>query len=230
MPFKALLLDIEGTTTPISFVRDTLFPYSLSALPAILHAEWSSPSFHPYLSAFPASARESPETLVAYVTELTARAAKDPALKNLQGYIWSRGYLTGEILAPVYDDVPGVISTLAAERGVKTYIYSSGSIPAQKLLFGHSTQGDMTSQISGWFDLSSGLKVASESYAKIVAEIGVEAKEVLFLSDIVKELMAAEEAGVQVGLSVREGNEEVSEEDKKKYRVLENGFDPILKW
>ncbi|ODQ52427.1 E-1 enzyme, isoform CRA_d [Saitoella complicata NRRL Y-17804] len=121
------------------------------------------------------------------------------------------------------------MSALAA-RGIKTYIYSSGSIPAQKLLFGHSTQGDMTSQISGWFDLSSGLKIASESYTKIVAEIGVEAGDVLFLSDIVKELEAAQRAGVQVGLSVREGNEEVTEEVKKKYRVLENGFDPILEW
>ncbi|KAK4505991.1 hypothetical protein PRZ48_003956 [Zasmidium cellare] len=133
---KLLLFDIEGTVCPISYVKDTLFPYATKALPSVLAKQWDSPAFQPYRAAAPEEARASQEAYIAAVNDLTASNSKVPWLKNLQGYLWEDGYKSGAYSTPLFPDVVPALKQWG-EGGLRLAIYSSGSVFAQKLLFAH---------------------------------------------------------------------------------------------
>ena len=195
----AIVTDIEGTTGSIAFVHEVLFPYA-----------------HEHLADFVLRHRDDPE--VVSVLEATATAANEPGagaaraieilrewmredrkatpLKTLQGLIWAQGYASGALRGHVYDDaIAGLRRWHAA--GVALYVYSSGSVAAQKLLFGHSPAGDLTPLFRGYFDTTIGMKSDAGAYRRIAAAIAVPPAEILFLSDREPELDAAELAGWQ---------------------------------
>ena len=217
MYFKAILLDIEGTTTPIDFVHKTLFPYSwkrahdfvqsnlanLQDEIASLHAQHkldlAKGEFPPPFDEF------SVESLTAYLHYLIDNDRKATALKSIQGQIWQAGYQSGEILGEIFDDVLPAFKRWKSE-GKEIAIFSSGSVLAQKLIFGYSSSGDLTSYISNYFDTTSGAKREPKSYQKIASKIGFPPVEILFVSDVIAELTAASSAGMNCKLSVRPNN------------------------
>ncbi len=212
---RAVLLDIEGTTTPISFVFDVLFPYAARNVGRYLAEHYSDPKLQPVLKelrekrdadpSIDTSAPNEIESLAAYARYLMSQDSKFSALKALQGEIWQQGYADGDLKGQVFDDVPAALRRWR-EQGNRIFIYSSGSVLAQKLIFGHSNHGDLTPLLAGYFDTAVGAKADSNSYRKIVSEIGVDASQVLFISDAVRELDAAHAAGLNVALSIRPGN------------------------
>lgn len=215
MSFKALLLDIEGTVCPIAFVKDVLFPFFCSKVSVLLQS--NDPEVKRLLAQFPAQ-----DNLQEYIQDLVARDVKDPILKQLQGHVWAQGYYNGEIKAPVYKDAIELI-----KRKPEVYIYSSGSVKAQKLLFGHvedpsSTKSiDLQPFIKSFFDINtSGKKTEPESYQKILQNIGKQPDDVLFISDNILELDAASQVGLETILAVRPGNPPVT--DIKNYTILED--------
>jgi enolase-phosphatase E1 len=206
-----VLLDIEGTTTPISFVHDVLFPYSRERL-----GDWfaarrpGDPDVRAILDALQREARESASPLsevtidaaVARLREYIDADRKSPALKMVQGLIWETGYKAGDLRSPVYDDVAPALARWT-DAGIGVGIYSSGSVLAQKLLFAHSTAGDLTPWLRWHFDTAMGAKIDAASYARIADAIGVEPAAVLFVSDVARELDAARSAGMRTVLCVR---------------------------
>lgn len=223
---RGILLDIEGTTSSVSFVYDVMFPYVRKHLTFEVFANWLEPE---YVEAFQAIARDAGhESLEAWlktqkltrenplraaevvckeVTRLMDADVKATGLKLLQGLIWKSGFESGELKAHVYEDVPPALAAWNA-AGKDVRIYSSGSVQAQKLFFGHSTAGNLLSEFKGHYDTTIGAKKEAESYRRIAAEFGLQPGEVLFLSDIVAELDAARGAGMQTGLCLRPGNAE----------------------
>jgi enolase-phosphatase E1 len=217
---RRVLLDIEGTTSDIAFVRDVLFPYAHREVGAFLTANAGQPAV---LQALEQMARDAgaagftswcPSTLdpssqrawvCAEVRRLIEADSKTTGLKTLQGLIWTAGYRDGTLRAHVYPEVPNAF-TRWRQAGLSLAIYSSGSIAAQKLFFGNTIAGDLTSHLYGYFDTTSGPKRSADSYRRIVSESGLTASEVLFLSDIQEELDAARSAGLHTGLVVRPGN------------------------
>jgi enolase-phosphatase E1 len=161
--------------------------------------------------------------ILAYVNWLMDRDRKSTALKSLQGKIWKEGFESGELKGTLFADVPDAMRRWAAHAQVA--IYSSGSVEAQRLLFRYSIFGDLTRLISGYFDTRTGPKAASTSYAAIAAAMRVEPDEVLFFSDVVRELDAAREAGCQTRLVMREGN--APQDDAHGHKVIDS-FDGIL--
>ena len=191
---RAILTDIEGTTSSIAFVAETLFPYARARLPAFVAA-------HPDETALILAevAAMEPGDPVATLTRWIDEDRKATPLKTLQGMIWADGYASGEYQAHVYDDaVAGLRRWHAA--GHQLYVYSSGSVAAQKLLFSHSTAGDLSPLFSGWFDTAIGGKRDAASYRNLVTALARPPSEILFLSDVVEELDAAREAGLQTVL------------------------------
>lgn len=216
---KAILLDIEGTTTPIDFVHKTLFPYAKSRIDKYVRERFDELSNeinqlseeHSSDGDYSAElATDSPESVAAYLKYLIDRDRKSTPLKTIQGKIWQHGYETGELRSEIFDDVPLVFERWKAE-GNLIAIYSSGSVLAQQLIFRYSNRGDLTPFIDRYFDTGVGGKRETESYRKIVAEIGFESSDMTFVSDIVEELDAAERAGMKTVLSIREGNAAVPE-------------------
>lgn len=224
---KVYLLDIEGTVAPVSLVTEQLFPYAR----AHFHDFLAQSSGHPAVRAdlFELAKENQAETdetsprlpmvmslnelgpepqfsLVAslYVHWLMDRDRKSTALKSLQGKIWKAGFESGELKGALFPDVPEALARWAKE--VKVAIYSSGSVEAQQLLFRHTTDGDLSPLISSYFDTRTGPKSESASYRSIAAKLGVEPSEVLFFSDVVRELNAAREAGCGTRLVLRDGN------------------------
>jgi len=196
---KAILTDIEGTTTSLSFVADVLFPYARAHLPAYVAAHPTETA--PILSEVAASEPGDPiATLLRWIDE----DRKATPLKTLQGMIWADGYASGAFTGHVYADAVAALRRWHA-AGVALYVFSSGSVAAQKLLFGHSDAGDLTPLFSGYFDTTTGAKREAASYAKIAEAIGVAADEILFLSDIVEEIAAARGAGMEALLIDRAG-------------------------
>ncbi|MCW3838270.1 acireductone synthase [Sphingomonas canadensis] len=193
---KAILLDIEGTTSSISFVADELFPYAARHLRAYVaaHPEETAPILAQVPGPDPAG------TLLSWIAE----DRKETPLKTLQGLIWAQGYADGELSGHVYPDTPEAIRRWTG-RGIPVHIYSSGSIAAQKLIFGHSTAGDLTPMLSGYFDTTTGPKREAESYTRIAAALGLAPGEILFVSDAAAEIAAARAAGMQALLIDREG-------------------------
>ncbi len=185
----AIITDIEGTTTPIAFVHRVLFPYARTRMAAFVA------SGHAALTDVP---EPKLETLLGWMD----RDEKITALKTIQGLLWDTGYRNGELTAEVYDDVPPALRRWA-RAGLRLYVYSSGSVPAQKLLFGHTAQGDLTPLFQAYFDTNIGPKREAASYATIAKGIGLPGGEILFLSDVEAELDAAAAAGMQTCQLVR---------------------------
>ena len=216
----AILLDIEGTTTPIDFVTKVLFPYASRKLESFLRRKIDDPGIRSCLEAFreqraqdvkagldvPAWPQDSAESEIAGATAygrwLMSRDSKLAALKTLQGMIWLEGYRMGVLKGEVYRDVPPALVRWRGQ-GKRIYIYSSGSILAQRLLFGSTAFGDLTKYLDGFFDTKVGAKSDTSSYREITKQAGVAADRVLFLSDVTKELAAAMSAGMHVALVVR---------------------------
>ena len=185
----AIITDIEGTTTPIAFVHRVLFPYARERMASFVQ------SGHPLLADVP---EPKLETLLGWMD----RDEKITALKTIQGLLWDEGYRTGALTAEVYDDVPPALRRWA-RAGLRLFVYSSGSVPAQKLLFGHTKAGDLTSLFQAYFDTRVGPKRAAASYAAIAKGIGLPVIEFLFLSDVEAELDAATASGLQTCQLVR---------------------------
>ena len=217
---RVILLDIEGTTTPIDFVYRTLFPYASRKVESFLHGYADEAEIRSIVRDLraqhglderqglrpPAWTRDSAESpirsTVAYVHWLISRDSKCTPLKTLQGKIWQQGFAAEELHGQVYADVPPAFARWRKQqRGI--YIYSSGSVLAQQNLFRTVESGDLTPQIAGYFDTKIGVKTDAESYKKIAASVGRAAGEFLFLSDAPKEIEAARSAGMMATLCDR---------------------------
>ncbi len=198
MTIRAILLDIEGTTAPISFVAEVLFPFAAERLDAFVRAHATDPAVAKALretaelEGRDLSVSEAIQTLLGWIKA----DRKATPLKTLQGKIWREGYESGRIVSPVYPDAARRMREWEA-RGLRLDVYSSGSVEAQKLLYGHSDAGDLTPLFSGFFDTRTGPKLEAESYAKIANAIDTAPGEILFLSDAPGEVSAALKAGLQ---------------------------------
>ena len=201
MSQRAVLTDIEGTTSSISFVKDVLFPYARRQLPAFVREHGREPEVRRWLDAAAVDAGGicSDDTLVETLQGWIDTDYKHTALKALQGMLWADGYRNGDYAAHVYPDAVAALRRWHA-LGHALYVFSSGSVPAQKLLFGHTTAGDLLPLFSGYFDTEIGGKRDVESYRRIVSAIQRPASEVVFLSDVVEELDAARDAGLDTVL------------------------------
>lgn len=203
---SAVLIDIEGTTSSIAFVHEVLFPYARQALPEFVRSHAANPAVRAELDATAAEAGIDPHDLDAIITTLIAWIDADrkaTPLKSLQGMIWEDGYRSGAFRAHLYPDTPPALSAWH-EAGLPLYIYSSGSIHAQKLFFGHSEAGDLRHLFSGYFDTTSGGKREAASYHNIARTLDLRPERILFLSDIPEELDAARAAGVRTLWVIRE--------------------------
>lgn len=200
-----VLTDIEGTTTPVRFVHDVLFPYARARLPGWLPAHAGEPDVAAAIDAVRADAgvRDLADVVVTLLAWIDADEKRTP-LKALQGRIWEAGYRDGSLRSPVYPDVPVALRAWRAE-GRRLAVYSSGSVHAQRLLFAHTDAGDLTPLFSAYFDTTTGPKRAEASYRAIAAALGVPAADVRFLSDVVEELDAAAAAGMRTTLVDRDG-------------------------
>ena len=196
-----ILTDIEGTTSSISFVRDVLFPYARRALPGFVREHGKDPEVRRWLDqvAIENGGVCTDEMIVETLQGWIDEDRKHPALKALQGMLWDAGYASGEFTAHVYPDAVASLRRWHAD-GHPLYVYSSGSVPAQKLLFGHTGAGDLRPLFSGWFDTAVGGKRDAASYRAIADELSLEPSALLFLSDVVEELDAAREAGMDTVL------------------------------
>lgn len=218
-----VLLDIEGTTCPVSFVGDVLFPYSQQQLPLFLAEQaqnpivkdlidqvfeaWNQDTDPEAVSLGKRYAAKNIEAASNYLSWLIGKDRKLTPLKELQGLIWRQGYDKGILKAPLYADVPEALKRWH-ESGVKLSVYSSGSVNAQKLLYQHSTYGDLSNLFDHWFDTNTGGKHYPESYVTIAKALNTNPDQVVFISDRKSELEAAQEAGFKVLFSQREGNPE----------------------
>lgn len=217
---QGILLDIEGTTSAVSYVYDVLFPYARKEIGTFLETHWCEPDVisacelmardagKPSIKAWlgeHATREEAVSTVAKAVYALMDVDAKATGLKELQGLIWRQGFQKGDIGAHVYPDVPAALAAWCA-AGVDVRIFSSGSVAAQRLLFANSEHGDLGKYIKGHYDTRTGPKRQPSSYTAIAADMQIEAGEILFLSDLVEELDAAQAAGLKTALVVRPGN------------------------
>ena len=207
MSIRAIVTDIEGTTSSISFVKEVLFPYAAAALPDFLARHWQAPEVQAQISALATESGQpvtTPAEADALLQQWIREDRKATPLKALQGMIWKHGYETGAYQAHVYPEVAAQLQAWH-DSGIALYVYSSGSVAAQKLFFGYSEAGDLTPLFSGYFDTTTGPKQSADSYRKIAEDIGIPAELILFLSDIPAELDAARDAGLHTQLLDRLG-------------------------
>jgi enolase-phosphatase E1 len=223
MGVRSILLDIEGTTTPIAFVHEVLFSYARTHARSFLASNFDSDevrgdiallreenaidvneSRYPVLFTADSSQPEI-ESVATYIDWLIVRDRKSTGLKSLQGKIWRQGYLDGSLKSQVFADVPPAFKRWH-EAGLSINIFSSGSVLAQQLLFAHTEAGDLTKYISNYFDTNVGKKGEAESYRRIAIALDMLPVQTLFISDVVSELEAANEAGMKTLLSIRPGN------------------------
>lgn len=203
---RAIVTDIEGTTSSISFVRDVLFPYARKRLPAFVETHGDRPEVLHWLHE---AAREaglveaSRQEIIELLLQWIDQDRKSTALKALQGMIWKDGYEAGSYRAHMYPEVAARLRHWRA-KGLRLYVYSSGSVPAQQLFFRHSEAGDLTPLFAGYFDTETGPKREAGSYRRIAEAIDEQPRHLLFLSDIVEELDAAQAAGFHTSWLVRE--------------------------
>ncbi len=207
LPPLAVLTDIEGTTTPIAFVRDVLFPFAAAELRGFLAARAAEPAVAAELAEVRrlAPGRPELETLQAWL----AADAKVTPLKALQGMIWHDGYVSGALAGRIYPDVPPCLRRWS-HAGLRLYVYSSGSVDAQKLIFGHSDAGDLAGLFSGFFDTRIGAKREPDSYGRLAIGLGLPPIGILFLSDVEAELDAAAAAGMRTCQIVRAEDDTVA--------------------
>jgi len=221
-----ILLDIEGTTTPIDFVYKTLFPFARARVKDFLSRNFDALEIQTDLAQLRAehsadvsqglnppaleceSSVERLESTVAYIHWLMDRDRKSTPLKSIQGRIWQEGYRAGELLGQVFDDAPPAFARWRRQNKL-ICIYSSGSALAQKLLFAHTTAGDLSDYICRYFDTTIGHKIDPDSYRRIAEELRLAPAEAVFISDAVAELDAARAAGMETVLALRPGNHPV---------------------
>ena len=197
-----ILTDIEGTTSSISFVKDVLFPYARARLPAFVREHGQEPEVRRWLDevAVEISASACQDAVIVETLQGWIDAdRKHTALKALQGMVWQAGYRDGDFTAPLYPDVAPALRAWHA-AGHPLAVYSSGSVPAQKLLFAHTDAGDLAPLFSGFFDTEMGGKRDAASYRAIATKLARQPGDILFLSDVVAELDAAREAGLRTVL------------------------------
>ncbi|XP_077226773.1 haloacid dehalogenase-like hydrolase family protein isoform X4 [Tasmannia lanceolata] len=222
-----IVLDIEGTTTPISFVTDVLFPYARDNVRNHLTGTYDSEETQDDIKLLRAQVEEDLEqgvagsvpippddagkeeviaSLVANVEAMIRADRKITALKQLQGHIWRTGFQSKELQGLVFEDVPEALEKWHA-MGIKVYIYSSGSREAQRLLFGNTVYGDLRKYLCGFFDTTVGNKRETRSYMEISQSLGVDKpSQILFITDVLQEAVAAKAAGLEVIISIRPGN------------------------
>jgi len=232
---KLFLLDVEGTVAPISLIYEQLFPYARAHFERFLQSHCSDPNVAGDLRmlAEENGAETEPtapkfmtpeywDEAIPYLNWLMDRDRKSTALKSLQGRIWQRGFETDELKGTLFKDVPSALKRWSSAAHVA--IYSSGSVAAQLLLFRHSSFGDLTPLIAGYFDTRTGPKTVKASYESIASTMGCEPGEVMFFSDVVRELDPARDAGCHTRLVMREGNVPVDDAHGhrriKSFRVL----------
>ncbi|NQY76639.1 MAG: acireductone synthase [Halomonas sp.] len=206
---RAIVTDIEGTTTDINFVHKVLFPYAHAKLPDFLRENAEAPAVAEQIQAVRDVMQDADASLEAVIATLLHWIDTDQKvtpLKALQGMVWADGYQRGDFTGHLYADVAPALRQWQAE-GKALYVYSSGSVQAQKLLFGYSDEGDLTPLFSGYFDTHIGHKREAAAYQRIVEALDLPAESVLFLSDVVEELDAAKQAGMQTLQLVREGTQ-----------------------
>lgn len=237
---RAIVLDIEGTTTPVAFVYDVLFPYARAHAEAYLTREWNTDTCRAVVAlladewAADVARGETPPVLVAqdispahvaaFANWLTDRDRKSRGLKALQGLIWREGYASGELRGQVYADVAPALERWRA-RARDVYIYSSGSMLAQQLLFASTEAGDLTPFLRGYFDTTVGSKTDPDSYQAIVDRINAMPSQVLFVSDVLREVDAARDAGLRTALCVRDSTG--SETERGPHPII-HSFDEIV--
>jgi enolase-phosphatase E1 len=215
MPISArlILLDIEGTVSPLAFVRDVMFPFAAQRYQSHLAKHFGTPEFSAteLLLRADAGAETEPWTLdsaaqaARYCAHLTAQDRKATGLKAVQGQIWDEGFASGELKPPLFPDVKPALEKWAG-RGLRLAIYSSGSEHAQKQFFTHTLEGDLCGMFEGYFDTTVGAKREPASYGAIATKLAVTPRDICFFSDVVAELEAARAAGLQVVLVNRPGN------------------------
>jgi enolase-phosphatase E1 len=221
-----VLTDIEGTTTSVSFVYDVLFPYfrdHIWELKNMSNHNSVDAAFNEIKEIVLAEEGIQLETSEQIIQKLDSWCKEDrkiTPLKTLQGILWKIGYETGELKGHIYEDVPITLEKWHT-LGLKMGVFSSGSVKAQKLIFGYSEKGDLTTYFSNYFDTKTGMKRESETYVKIAQELRLEPSTILFLSDIVQELEAAHKAGFQTIQLVRPGT-------KKEWGNSVSGFAEII--
>lgn len=222
MTIRGILLDIEGTTSSISFVYDEMFPFVRKSIDSFLQSNWNEESVQTCLPLLAndlefesvkawfgdANVEEQQAKVRDSVVGLMDADVKATGLKQLQGVIWKDGFHSGELVAHIYDDVAPTIKSWN-EAGIDVRIYSSGSIAAQKLFFGHCIAGNLLDKFKGHYDTTIGGKKDAGSYSKIANEFGLPPDNIMFVSDVAEELDAASSVGMQVALSVRPGNKPV---------------------
>jgi enolase-phosphatase E1 len=205
---RAVVLDLEGTITPIAFVKDVLFPYARERLPAFVRSHLEESRLQTLLGEVRALAaglgKQDVEAAIQQLLIWSDADAKIPPLKALQGMIWDEGFANGTFCSPLYPDVAPTLRAWRA-RGIVLYIYSSGSIDAQKLLLRHTNAGNLCHLFHGHFDATMGPKVNEASYRALRDSIGFEPSEILFLSDHPGEVRGARRAGWHAVLIERDG-------------------------
>lgn len=205
MSIRAIVTDIEGTTSSLAFVKDVLFPYARAHMHDFIRQQGDRPEVREQLGAVEREAgaalsrEQAADLLVTWIDE----DRKITPLKALQGLIWQHGYQNGAFQGHIYADAVAALRRWH-QQGIRLYVYSSGSVKAQQLLFAHTAFGDLTGLFSGWFDTRIGAKTEQASYRQIITDIGLPAEQILFLSDAVKELDAAVAAGMRVLQLVRD--------------------------
>ena len=203
---KAILTDIEGTTSSLSFVKDVLFPYAHERMAEFVRAHATEPAVQRELKEVEKIGGKNlnDSEIIAQLIRWIDEDKKITPLKSLQGMIWEDGYKKGDFKGHMYEDAVRHLKQWK-QAGIRLYVFSSGSIQAQKLLFAHTEYGDLTPLFSGYFDTTIGNKREADSYRRIAEAIGTQAGDILFLSDIREELDAARAAGMQVTWLVRDG-------------------------
>lgn len=209
---KAILTDIEGTTSSIDYVKEVMFPYSKERLETFLQGHWQEERVRSIIGELERKLRKpvSLELAIETFRDWIEKDLKEPALKELQGHIWEEGFISGELKGHIYEDAYLKLKEWK-ERGYRLYVYSSGSVKAQKLFFGHTEYGDLNWLFEGFFDTSVGGKKEKSSYERIAELVGLSPEEFLFLSDSEEELRAARLAGMNTALVAREGTPKRSE-------------------
>jgi len=204
---RGILLDIEGTTTPIAFVYTVLFPYARRHMAAYVGNRRLADLELEFQEDIRAGNQPpgSPLELLPYLYWLMDQDRKSTALKRIQGEIWLEGFRTGELHGEVFADVPPALEAWHA-KGIDIRIFSSGSVLAQRLLFSTTAAGDLTRYLSGYFDTTTGAKNDPASYQRIANAFGFSTSDMLFVSDVTRELDAARTAGMKTLLCVRPGN------------------------
>lgn len=231
---RAFLLDIEGTTTPVAFVYDVLFPYARRALPGFLAAHESEPEVRAALArlreehrsergaAPPWPADGGLPPALGYLRWLMDADRKSTALKALQGLLWQEGFREGALRGRLYPDIAPALARWR-RQGRATFIYSSGSVLAQRLIFSKSDAGDLSPLIAGYFDTTTGPKKDAASYRAIAARMTLDPGEVMFVSDSLEEIAAARAAGMRAALCAREGPDRAAPEAIGSFDALAPG-------